>query len=128
MAIHAHAVAEPVREVLESGAVARVDDDLARGGIELLERHARLAAFSAAVCACFTMSKTFFILSVGLAEHERPGDVRLVAFDRAAVVEHDDRALADGLRLDRSVGQRGVLADLDAGLAWEADLVVRLRR
>ena len=61
------------------------------------------------------MSKTVFILSVALAEHERPRDVRLVAFDRAAVVDHDDRAFADRLRLDRAVGERGVVADLHAG-------------
>ena len=55
----------------------------------------------------------------GLAEHERSGDVRLVSLDRAAVVDHDDRAFANRLRRDRAVGQRRVLTDLHAGPARE---------
>ena len=63
----------------------------------------------------------------GLAEHERARDVRLIALDGAAVVDHDDRAFANRLRRHRAVGQRGVLADLHAGAAGEAEPPVSRR-
>ena len=40
VAVHAQAVAHPVREVLVAGAVAGVLDDRARGGVDGLARHA----------------------------------------------------------------------------------------
>ena len=86
------------------------------------------AAASAASCACRSISNTRFILSVGLPEHERPADIRLVALDVAAAVDQQDRPFADRLRRDRAVGQGGVLADLHAGAAFEAQLRVRRRR
>ena len=55
-----------------------------------------------------------------LAEDEGAGDVGLVAFDGAAVVDEDDLAFADDLRLEGAVGERGVFADLAAGVAGDA--------
>ena len=106
------------REVLEAGTVAGVGDHLARGGVERLERHAGLRGLAASRSArCLTMSKTVFILSVGLPSTNVRVMSGLVALDRAAAVDHDDRALADRLRLDRAVRERGVFADLHAGAA-----------
>ncbi len=66
------------------------------------------------------MSKTLLLFVGGLAEDEGAGDVGLVAFDGAAVVEEDDLAFLNDLGLEGAVRERGVLADLAGGEAGEA--------
>ena len=69
------------------------------------------------------------LLVGGLAEDEGTRTCRTGSLRRcAAVVDEDDLALADNLRLERAVGQGGVLADLAAGVAGEADAIVGGRR
>ena len=78
------------------------------------------AAARAADWAWWTMSKTLLLLVGGFAEDEGAGDVGLVAFDGAAVVDEDDLAFADDLGLEAAVGEGGVLADLAGGIAGDA--------
>jgi hypothetical protein len=65
-----------------------------------------------------------FHLVCGFAEDEGARDVRRVALDRAAVVEHEDGAFAKGLLPARAVRQRGELVDIEAGFAFESDALV----
>ena len=127
MAVHADAVSEAVREVFEAGAVAGVDDDVARGGVDRFERRARLRGFERGALRALHDVEDLVHLVGRLAEDERARDVGLVAFDGAAVVDHDDRAFANDLRRDRAVRQRGPLAGLHARFAGKSDAVVRLR-
>src|SRR4051812_14643113 len=124
VSVHAHAVAEAMREVLEAGAVPVVHDDLAPRGVDRLERHARFRGLERRRLRLMDDVEDLLHLVGGLAEHEGPRDVGLVSFDGASVVDHDDRAFADRLRRDRSVGKRRVLADLNAREAGEAKLAV----
>ena len=48
----------------------------------------------------------------GFAENEGARNVGCVAFDFAAVIEHEDAAFAEGLLLTRAVRQRGELVDV----------------
>ena len=71
VAVHAHAVADAVGEVLEARAVAGVDDHLARGGVDRLDGTPGRAALSVAVCACLHDVEHLLHLVGRLAEHER---------------------------------------------------------
>jgi hypothetical protein len=59
-----------------------------------------------------------------LAEGEAAADVGLVAFDGAAVVDEDQAAFLEHLRLDRAVRERGIAVDLATGVAGKADPLV----
>ncbi len=125
MHVHADAVADAMSEVLEAGAVAAIDDDLARGGVDVGCR-ARLDARRSESCRLRAMDQIEDRLHLvsWLAQNEGAGDVGGVALDFAAVVEHEDGAFAQRLRLARAVRQRGELVDVEAGFAFESHAVV----
>ena len=94
------------------GAEAGVGDHLARGRVDRLARRARLGRGERRrLRACFSRFQTSICRARRLAEHGRARDVRLVAVHRAAVVDLDDVAFAQLLRLDAAVRERGVLAE-----------------
>ena len=48
----------------------------------------------------------------------------VIALDEAAIVEHENGALAQGLRLGRSVRQCRKFVDVETGFAFESDAMV----
>lgn len=62
----------------------------------------------------------------GFAEDESTSNVGVIAFDEAAVIDHDDGVFLDGLRGQRTMRVGAVLAHLDARLAAETHLPVGL--
>ena len=112
MTVHAHAMTEAVGEKLEAGTIAAVDDNLARGGIDAFERHTRTCRVERRGLGPMHDVEHPLHLVGCLAEDECARDVRLITFDRTSIVDHDDRPFTDGLRLDRTMRQGGVFADL----------------
>ena len=124
VAVHADAVAEAVGEVVVVGAVAGIGDDLAGGGVDRVAGHAGTRGGKRRRLRAMDDVEDILHLVGGLAEDKGARDVGFIALDRAAVVDQDDRAFADDLRLERAMRQRGVFADLAAGVAGESDAVV----
>ena len=118
--VEADAVADAVGEVGEAGAVAGVGDDGARGGVDGLHFYAGMRGGECGGLGVVDVLEDFALEVGGRAVDEAAGDVGGVAFDGAAVVDEDHFALADGLRLERAVGDGGVGADLAGGVAADA--------
>ena len=59
------------------------------------------------------------------AEDERARDIRSVAFHRASAVDQHDGSFANFLRCDRTMRERGILADLHIRAAFETQLAMR---
>src|SRR6202035_5157021 len=88
MHVHADSVANAVREVLESWPVAAIDDDLARGGIYIGCWHSGTSRLErGGLCASHEVEDRLHLVR-RLAKNESSSDVRGVALDFAAVVEH----------------------------------------
>jgi hypothetical protein len=124
VAVHADAVTEAVGEVLVVGAESCGGDDVASGGVDGL-------ALDSGACGgeggglgpvddVEDLAGLVKFREGGVAEDEGAGDVGLVAFDGAAVVDEDDLALTDGLGLQGAVRKGGVFADLAARVAGDA--------
>ena len=131
VAVHADAVADAVGEVFVVGAVACGGDDVACGGVDGLALDAGMGCGERGGLGLVDDVEDFACLSSlgrGVAEDEGAGDVGLVAFDETAVVDEDDLAFANDLRLQRAVGEGGVFADLAAGFAGDAACGRRQRR
>src|SRR5579863_66491 len=99
VAVHADAVADAMREASEAGAVAAVDNDLARRGVDVGGEDAGTCSVKSGRLRALDEIEDCVHLRGGLAEDECAGDVGVVALDEAAVVEHEDRAVAQRLRL-----------------------------
>ena len=107
-----------------AGAVAAIDDDLARGRIHIaVSTPGRAASNGRGLRAVDEVEDRLHLVG-GFAQHKGAGDVGSVALHCAAVVEHQDAALAQGLRLARAVRQGGELVDVEAGLALESNALV----
>jgi len=124
VAIHPDAVADAVAEVFVVGAEACIADDLAGCGVDGLTLHTGMRCGEGCSLGFVDDVEDLLLLVGGFAEDEGARHVGLVTFDGAAVVDEDDLALADDLRLEGAVGQGRVLGDLAAGVAGEADAVV----
>ena len=118
-----------MREEFVIGAVARVGDDFARGGVHRTSFHSGLRGCQrGALGSMYDVEDLFhfvFRFVGGFAEHKRTRDVGRIAFHRAAAVDEHDRAFPNSLRLDRAVGESGKLADLYIGAAVESQFSVR---
>ena len=95
VAVHADAVADAVGEVLVVGAEAGVGDDLAGGGVDGLAQDAGAGGGEGGGLGLVDDVEDAALLIVDrlfarLAIDEGAGDVGLVAFDGAAVVDEDD--------------------------------------
>ena len=103
VAVHADAVAEAVGEVLVVGAVAGGGDDVAGGGVDGLALDTGARGGEGGGLGLVDDVEDFAGLvefgRSGVAEDEGAGDVGLIAFDGTAVVDEDDFAFADDLRL-----------------------------
>jgi hypothetical protein len=91
-------------EVFVVGAEAGGGDEVARGGVDGLALHAGMGGGEGGGLGLVDDVEYFAGLvefgAGGVAEDEGAGDVGLVAFDGAAVVDEDDLSLADGVRLE----------------------------
>src|SRR5258708_9838152 len=114
-----------MREELGIGTVARVGDDLARGGVDGtgFPSGPRSGQRGALGSMYDVEHQLHFVAS--LAEYKRARDVGRIAFHGAAAVDQYDRAFSNALRLDRAMGESGKLADLYIGAAVESQFAVR---
>ncbi len=103
VAVHADAVADAVGEVFVVGAVACGGDNCAGGGVDGLTLDAGAGCCEGCGLGFEDDVEDLALLvefgDGGVAEDEGAGDVGLIAFDEAAVVDEDDLAFADDLRL-----------------------------
>ena len=99
MAFKADAVAEPVREELEAWPVATIGDNFARSRVHTGRSHAGARGFERSGLRAQHQIEDALHFVGGFAEHEGTSDVGSVAFDEAAIVEHEDGTLAQRLRL-----------------------------
>src|SRR5882757_4517041 len=103
VAVHADAVADAVGEMFVVGAVAGGGDDVAGGGVDGLALDAGMGGGESGGLGLVNDVEDFAGLiefgGGGVAEDEGAGDVGLIAFYGAAVVDEDDLAFADDLRL-----------------------------
>ena len=124
VAVHADAVADAVGEVFVVGTEAGGGDDVASGCVDGLARYARVSRGKSRGLGLVNDVEDFACLvefGCGcVAEDEGAGDVGLIAFYCATVVDKDDLAFANDLGLQRAVGERGVFADLAACIADDA--------
>ena len=105
VAVHADAVTYAVGEVLVVGTVAGGGDDAAGGGVDGLALDTGMGGRDGGRLGLVDDVEylTGFVefWRGGVAEDEGAGDVGLIAFDSAAIVNEDDFAFADGLRKPR---------------------------
>ena len=120
VAIHADAVAEAMGEDAVAGAEAGGGDDLAGGGVDGLGLDAGAGGGEGGGLGAVDDVEDVALALGGLAVDEAAGDVGLVALDGAAVVDEDDLAFANDLRLQAAVGQGGGGANLAGGVALDA--------
>jgi len=103
VAVHADAVAYAVGEVLVVWAVASGGDEIAGSGVDGVAGRAGMACGQGCgLCLQDDVEDLAGFVELGdggVAEDEGTGDIGLIAFDRAAVVDEDDLAFANGLRL-----------------------------
>jgi hypothetical protein len=90
-------------EMLVAGTVAGIHDDLARGRVHGLARHAGTGGGERGGLRPVDDFEDLLHLVRGFADHERTRDVGLIAFHRATVVDEHDGARANGLRLHGTV-------------------------
>lgn len=111
---------DPVREVFEAGSVSGIDNHFARGGVHRIIRDARFCCRECRLLRTLYDFENSAHLVGRRAEDKCARDVGCVALDDASVVEHDDCAFADGLRLVGTVGQGSVLTDVEVGIPLES--------
>jgi hypothetical protein len=103
MAVHANAVADAVGEVFVVGAVAGGCDEIACGGVDGLALDPGACRGEGGGLGFENDVEDFAgFVEFGdcrVTEDEGARDVGLIAFDGAAVVDEDDLAFADDLRL-----------------------------
>ena len=121
-------MAEAVAEVLVVGTEASVCDDLAGGIVDGVAGKSRASRGQSCGLRLVDDVEDLLLSVGGFAEDEGAGDVGLVAFDIATVIDQNNLVLANDLRLQRAVGQRGVLSDLAGGIAGDATAGVRSNR
>ncbi len=110
--VHADTVADAVREGFIVGAEAGRGDDLAGGVVDGVAGNAGLSGGERGGLGAVDDVEDLFLPVGWLAVDEAAGDIGLVAFDGAAVVDEDDLAFADDLWAGAAVRERGPLAHL----------------
>src|SRR5581483_1065519 len=120
VAIHAKAVPDAVREELVVGTETGFGDDLARGRIHGTAVNTGPSGCQSSGLRLVHDVEDAFHLVRRLTQDEGAGDLRLISLDRAAVVEHDDRALANHLRSCRSMRRGSVLTDHHTRVAYKS--------
>src|ERR1700734_3251879 len=111
-------------EIFVVGAIACVDDHLARSGVYGPGFHSGPGGGQRGALGAMDDVEDLFHLVAGLAEHVSARDVRLITFRGAASIHHHDGAFFDDLWSYRAVREGGVFADLDLGAAFESELSV----
>ena len=112
---------------LYPGSEAGIGDHLPRGGVHRFAGRAGPGGGQRGILRLALDVPDLPLARGRLAEDGRAGDVRLVALDRAAVVDQHHVALAQLLRLDAAVRKRGVLAEDRHRVALRAERAVRGR-
>ena len=112
VSVHADAVTDAVGEGLVVGAEAGVGDDFAGGSVDRLAGDARACCGEGYGLGLVDDLEYLPLLRSWFAVDERSGDVGLVAFNAAPVVDEDNLAFADDLGAGAAVGQGRPLADL----------------
>ena len=121
--VHAHTVADTVREVLVVGTVSAVHDDLPGSSVYRFAGDARTRRGQCRVLSpSFELEHALHFVS-RTPEHERSAQIRLVSRDVAAAIDQENRPFANRLRSDRAVRQGGILADLHAGASSKPSCV-----
>ena len=125
VAIHSDPVTEAMGEVRVVGAEAGAVDHLARGGVHRLRFYSRLGRCQRCRLRLVNDIENAAHL-VGrrageLTQNKGAADVGCIAFHAASAIDQQNRAFAYHLWRGRAVRQRRILADLDAGIAFEAE-------
>src|SRR3981189_1533017 len=92
VAVHAHAVSQAMREIFVVRAVARVGDDLTRGGVDGAGFYSRLRGCQRGALGSMYDVENLFHFVAGFAEYKGARDIGRVAFHRAATVDQHYRA------------------------------------
>src|SRR5262249_39782223 len=94
-----------------------IHDHLAGGGVHRLAGGSRLGGRKGRVLRLSFQIPDLLLAIARLTKDGRTGNVRLVAFDGAAIVDEDNVPDAQRLRLNAAVRESGVFAELGHGSA-----------
>ena len=122
--VHADAVAEAMGEVLVAGTESAIDDDFAGRCVDVCRGHAGARGLNGRGLGAVDEIEDALHLVRRFSNNKRARDVGGIALDGTAVVEHEDAAIAESLRLARAVREGGEFVDVEAGFTFESDAPV----